>query len=75
MLSRKKVESAFKTIAEREGVSVAYVRAQIQEAIEAAKTNPDPKTKQFWAAIPHQVEHPSPEDVVCFIIDNISKEQ
>jgi len=72
-LDRKKAEKALKVLAERDGVTVDYVREKIQEAIDMGIADPHPPRKQFWAAIPHKGDCPSPEDVICFLADRIDK--
>lgn len=69
----KKAEKALRKLAVREGVSVEYIREKIQEAIDAATADPDPRRKRFWAAVPRRGERLSPEDLIVFLRENAGK--
>lgn len=62
-------------LAARDSVSDGYVRAEIQNAIDAGMANPDPHIQAFWKAVPHQGARPTPEDVICFITKKLNKKQ
>lgn len=66
-MSLKKAREAILTIALKEGITAEEVRKNIQEVIDMGMTNPDPAVKQFWDAVPHQGERPSPEEVILYI--------
>ena len=72
-MNRKKAEKALKVLAERDGVTVDYVRKKIQEAIDIGMADPHPLRNKFWTTIPHKGDRPSPEDVICFLADRIDK--
>ena len=48
MVDRKKVEETLRKLAAQEGRSVEAIRADIQEAIDAAYDNPEPKYRKEW---------------------------
>lgn len=72
-MNRKEAEKALRILAARDGVTAGYVRAKIQNAIDIGMANLDPHIRAYWKAIPHHGERPTPEDVICFIAENISK--
>ncbi len=74
-MNRIKAERALQILAAKDGVSVGYVRAKIQDAIDIGMANPDPHIRAYWKAIPHHGERPTPEDVICFIAENVNKKQ
>lgn len=71
-MNKKKVERALKKLAERERVTVGYIRSKIQEAIDIGMADPDPNIRAFWEAIPYQGERPTPEDVIGFIGESVN---
>lgn len=60
------VENAIQTVAEREGVSVAQVRADMEEAILAAWNHPDPAVRAIWDSIPRAGKIPTPEELIAW---------
>lgn len=72
-MNRKKAERALQILAAKDGVSVGYVRTKIQNAIDIGMANPDPHIRAYWEAIPHHGERPTPEDVICFFAENLTK--
>ncbi len=72
-MNREKAEKALQILAVRDGVSVGYVRAEIQNAIDVGMANPDPRIQAFWKAVPHKGARPTPEDVICFITEKLNK--
>jgi hypothetical protein len=74
-MNRKKIKKILKTIAERDGVSIDYVRSEIQKAIDIGMANPNPYIQEYWMAIPHKGEHSTPEEVICFTVDEINNKK
>ncbi|MHB8061773.1 MAG: hypothetical protein ACYDG2_03930 [Ruminiclostridium sp.] len=62
-----------RVLAARDGVSVGYVRTEIQTAIDAGMANPDPRIQAFWKAVPHNGERLTPEDFICFITEKLNR--
>jgi len=56
-----------KSIAENEGTSPESVLIEIETALAAARSDPDPALQALWAAIPHKGKWPTAEEVVGFI--------
>ena len=70
-MNRKDVERILQTIAQKEGVSVRHIREDIQEAINIGMANSDPAVQRFWQSVPQRGNHPSPEDVICFLVEKV----
>ena len=51
-------------IAKRHGVSPGEVRADMEDAIEKAFRNPDPKVRKAWKAIAPDGTPPTPENLI-----------
>jgi len=60
-------------LAEQEGVSVEYVRIQIEEAIQNGLDSEDEKKKAFWESIPRERDVPTPEEVVLYISEQVKR--
>ncbi len=61
------INKALKIIAKRNGVSIAEVRREIQEALDEGMRNPDPKIQAYWNSIPRRSKKPTVEEVFSFI--------
>lgn len=59
-------QGAIKKIAERDGVSVEYVRKQMQIAMLNGLCSTDPKIKKFWDSIPREGDIPTPEELILY---------
>lgn len=59
-------EDAIKKIAKRDGVSVEYVRKQMQIAMLNGLCSTDPKIKEFWDSIPREGDIPTPEELILY---------
>lgn len=64
---------AIKRTAQQYGVSVEEVRRDIQEAIDIAMSNPDPKIRAFWAKFPFKGKKPAPEEFIAFMTKEVTK--
>lgn len=72
-MNKRKIQKALKKIAERDGVSVAYVRTEIQKAIDSGFDNPDPKAQAEWKKIPYKGERPTPEEVISYEVEKLKR--
>ena len=70
-MNKEKARKAFKILAKRDGVSVGYVRAEIQNAINEGMANPDPRIQAFWRTVPRTGASLTPEDFICFIAEKL----
>lgn len=66
-------ENAIRRIAERDGVSMEYVRKQMQIAMINGLCSTDPKVKAFWAAVPRENEVPTPEELIIYISETVKR--
>lgn len=63
----------FKQIAAKNGVSVAQVRQDIQEAIDEGWNSSDKKVREYWSTIPTKHEKPTLEEVISFMVSECMK--
>ena len=63
----------FKQIAAKNGVSVAKVRQDIQEAIDEGWNSSDKKVREYWGTIPAKHEKPTLEEVISFMVSECMK--
>lgn len=73
MITKEQIEVILKRVADRDGVSVEYVRSEIQKAILIGLSNPDPNVRTFWMSIPHTGPRPTPEDVLIYLSTHIDR--
>ena len=66
MISDDEALLALQKVAEREGKSLAEVRAEIQRAIDEAYGKP--AYREAWSNVPFSGERPTPEDVIAYIV-------
>jgi hypothetical protein len=66
-------ENAIRKIALREGVTVEYVRKQMQIAMINGLCSSDPEVKAFWDSIPRKKEVPSPEELIIYISEIVKR--
>lgn len=61
------VQKALEVVAEREGVSVAFIRREINIALAAAQQSNDPDMQAFWDSVPTKNDNPlTADDVIAF---------
>lgn len=61
-------------VAAMSGVSPADVRRDIEEAIKAGYSNPDPAVRAYWEKIPKKGKIPTPEEVIAFTAKQVKSE-
>lgn len=66
---RQKAERVLEKLALKEGVPIEHIREKIQEAIDMAIADPDPDVRQFWDAVPREGDYPSPEELLCYLLE------
>lgn len=69
---KEKISEHLRTIANREGISEKEVRNEIAYAVSLALKSNDPKIQSFWKQIPCEGESPTIEEIIDFIITQIS---
>ena len=62
-----------KQIAIKNGVSVAQVRLDIQEAFDEGWNNSDKKVQAFWRKIPTKHKKPTLEEVILYMVTECTK--
>jgi len=75
-IDEKKLQIAKNSIiklAGQEGVSVEYVRKQIEAAIQNGLDIEDEKKKAFWESIPRKRDVPTPEEVILYISEQVKR--
>ncbi len=63
----KNAKKAIEAVAQREGLPVEQVRAEIAKAMTVGQNNPNPQVRAFWDMIPHTEKEPTPEELVAFL--------
>lgn len=60
-------EDSIRKLALRDGVTVEYVRKQMQIAMLNGLCSNNSNVKAFWDSIPNEKEVPSPEELIIYI--------
>lgn len=71
--SLERAQQAIATIALREGISTEQVRTQIKLAMLCGLVNNDSQVQSAWGHIPHDGEVPTPEELIAFCADKLTK--
>ena len=66
-------ENAIKKLAQRDRVSVEYVRTQMKIAMINGLCSDDPKIKAYWQSIPCEGDVPTPEEFIAFTANEVKK--
>lgn len=69
--SMNKFYYALMIIAKREGRDIKEIYNEMQTAIDAAYSNPDPSIQNAWKNIPLTSGKPKPEDLVAYCVKNV----
>ena len=65
------IQKILERIAMQNGVSVAEVRKDIQEALDYGWNSTDEDVKAYWRKIPTKYEKPTLDEVLLYIINSI----
>ncbi len=65
------IQKILENIAVQNGVSVAQVRQDIQDALDQGWNSTDENVKAYWRKIPAKHEKPTLEEVLLYIINSI----
>ena len=63
--------NTIKKLAERDGVSVDYVRKHMQLAMLNGLCSTDPQVKMYWNSIPCEGEVPTPEELIVHLAETV----
>lgn len=66
-MTKEKAEQIYKQVALKNNTTVQEVKKEIKLAMLAARNNPDPEVQKKWAAIPHDDEDITPEELLIFL--------
>lgn len=66
-------ENAIKKLAQRDGVTVEYVRTQMKIAMLNGLCSEDPKIKAYWQSIPCEGDVPTPEEFIAYTAKVVKK--
>ena len=66
-MKKSKGTRAIEQLALQKGISIAEIREEIEIAINAAMTNPDPAAKKFWSEIMKNAKKPTPEELIEYL--------
>lgn len=69
------ISEHLRTIADQEGITVDEVRNEIAYAISLAPKSKDPKTQNFWKQIPCEGETPTIEEIIDYIVTQLSAQK
>ena len=71
----KRAQRAMEQVAQRNGVSLEQVQAEIEQAIAEAmaRTENDPETKKLWDKIPRTDGRVTPQDLIAYVGNQIEK--
>lgn len=70
-MNQSKATKILRRVASENGVSLSEVRREIQIAIDAAMSNPDPAVQAQWKAMSREGKVPSPEEVIIYLTEKI----
>lgn len=61
----------FARVAKQNNTTATEVYAEIQKAIDAAFSNPDPKIQEEWKKVNYKGIKPTPEEVIEYLVGKI----
>jgi len=71
---KQKVCRAIREIARSQRIPMAEVRAEMEKAMLAGYSNPDPAVQAEWAKAPFSGHDPTLEEFIAWCVDRISGE-
>ena len=74
-MRNKKINKIMNKIGQREGISSAEVKREIQHAIDLGFDNPDESVQEAWMKIPFKGTRPTVEEVIMYMSKEIKKKQ
>lgn len=72
---KEKISEHLRTIAEKEGITEKEVRSEIAYAVSLALKSSDPKIQNFWKTVPCEGDSPTVEEIIDFIVTQMSSQQ
>ena len=68
-------KTIFEKVAEKFHTTPEEVYAEMQIALDAAFQSKDPEVQKEWAKIPFKGDHPTPEDVIPYLVGQLKNPQ
>lgn len=69
---KKKISEYLRIIARKEGITENEVREEIAFAISLALKSKDPQIQNFWRNIPCNGESPTIEEIIDYVVTELS---
>ena len=74
-MDERAARTALRKVARENRVSVETVRGEIEQALAAARANPDPQMQELWASIPKKGAIPTVEETIAFIAKQVKTQR
>ena len=68
-------KTIFEKVAEKFHTTPEEVYSEMQIALDAAFQSKDPEVQKEWAKIPFKGDHPTPEDVIPYLVGQLKNPQ
>lgn len=69
------IDEIIKQVAKVHNTTPEEVYAEMQIALDAAFQSSDPEVQKEWAKIPFKGNHPTPEDVITYLVSQLKTSQ
>ena len=69
------IDKIIKQVARAHNTTPEEVYAEMQIALDAAFQSKDPEVQKEWAKIPFKGDHPTPEDVIPYLVGRLKNPQ
>ena len=69
------IDEIIKQVAKVHNTTPEEVYAEMQIALDAAFQSKDPEVQKEWAKIPFKGDHPTPEDVIPYLVGQLKNPQ
>lgn len=69
------IDKIIKQVARVHNTTAEEVYAEMQIALDAAFQSKDPEVPKEWARIPFKGDHPTPEDVIPYLVGQLKNSQ
>lgn len=70
---KQNMNGVIRQIAKQEGVSEQQVLDEMQKAIDAGYSDPDPAVQAYWASMPFKGK-PTPQELIVYLAGKMRKE-
>ncbi len=70
---KQDINDIIRHIAKQEGVSEQEVLDEMQKAIDAGYSNPDPSVQAYWASMPFKGK-PTPQELIVYLAGKMQNE-